>query len=123
MRATRSLDGVRADALLVPMAAGAKLPEAARVLPPALIAALEDALEGEFKARLGEVVALHTLGLAQVRTVALVGLGPAGKLDRARLGNAFQLGLRSLRATVRRLALLADGRVGDFDAGDLAEAR
>lgn len=114
---------VRADLLLVPAVAGADgVPEDLRELDRALDGGLAALLKADSR-RLGTVAETLTLGRLPAKRLAVVGMGDAGDLDRARLGNGLELAFGRLRARSGTAAVAwSDGALPGVDRADLAEA-
>ncbi|HEV3233448.1 MAG TPA: leucyl aminopeptidase [Candidatus Dormibacteraeota bacterium] len=124
-RTAASAARLKADALLFPVVEGVKtLPAPVAELDQALSGGLGQLLsDGGFTGRLGEVADTLSLGALGVTRVALVGMGPAERLDRVRLSNALQLALPKLPGPRGSVALqFAEEMVPGVNAADLAEA-
>ncbi len=89
---------IRADAIILPLLEGERLPRPAAALDKALGGAIQDLVtKGQFRGRFGQREVLHNLGRLPARQTLLLGLGKRQELDLFRLRNAFQEGARLLK--------------------------
>jgi leucyl aminopeptidase len=125
VRTAASAARLKADFLMLPVVEGLKaLPADVAELDQALSGGLSQLLtRAGFAGQLGEVADTLSLGALGAGRVALVGMGPAERLDRVRLSNALQLAIAKVPGPRASAALqFAGGTVPGVDAGDLAEA-
>ncbi|MFN2462359.1 MAG: leucyl aminopeptidase [Candidatus Dormibacteria bacterium] len=83
-----------ADLLILPLLAGQDPEAIFPEIDAALNGALKRAAGRGFKGKFGTVAVIDTLGLVAAERVMLLGLGEPADIDRARLNNAMELGIR-----------------------------
>ncbi|MDQ6747220.1 MAG: hypothetical protein M3010_03820, partial [Candidatus Dormibacteraeota bacterium] len=110
--------------MLLPVTEGVTGSSAYREVDEVLDGALRRAEKRGFKGGFAAVAVIDTMGRLPTERVALLGLGDPGVVDRTRLNNALEMGLRQTGPTLARKLALAwtDVLAPQVKAADLAAA-